>query len=172
MAKALTYGTARSGYFEIVRNSRAVDQVAFKSKVNGATDSGVEEFNEGEWAVLDADFLATKAGASAAKAAWPCVIGYERGDVRGSRSTTLALGFGYHLRTNAFRLDATVTAGDYTYGKMLTVKSGKLEPATTGEQILAMVVQGVKATASDAEKALNKTPFNTIVVEVGPRGAA
>ena len=166
MPKAMTFGAARTGYLEVVRGSPA--QQAFKSKVNTANASGVEEFNEGEWAILDANLEANKySSGSAETRVWPVVTGKERTDVYGGGSVTLLVGTGYHLRTSGYK-----TTGTYAYGTLLTVKSGLLEPAASGEQVHAMALGAAKTLKTDAEKALGKAGFTVIEVEVISMGKA
>lgn len=169
--KALTQGAARTGYSEIIRNAKGVDIIGFKSTPDTNNDSGVSDFSLGELALLDGTTpnpLAVKSiSGSSEIAAWPVIAGKERSDVRGSKTTALVIGNGYHLRTSGFN-----PAGTYAYGVPLTVKSGLYTPASSGDYVLALCLTGTYTVSTDAEKALNKTPFQIITVEVGPRGKA
>ena len=135
MPKPLTLGQARSGYAEVIRNASGADPIGVKVKVNTANASGIEDFDEGEWVVINSTGDAAKASASAEALAFPTITGKERPDVIGSRTTTILVGNGFHMRTSGY--DA---AGTYTFGTKLAAKSGKLTPAASGEDVLAIVI--------------------------------
>ena len=173
---AIIYGEERSGHAEIIRNSRGIDQIAFRSAANLANRDGVEEFSEGEFATLNAAGEAAKLGASPTGLAYLVLIGKERTDVRGSRTTALVVGSGYHAETSGFFLDVTYTASDYSLGVRLTaVKDaadgiGKLRPAASTEPIVATCLSGVRDVLSDAGLARGDTARKVITIEFLPRG--
>jgi len=170
MTKPLSWGPSRSGYYDAVRGANLLNEDSFKLAANTNNDSGYDDFKEGEWAGIDTDGVsAVKIGASPAAAAYPVVIGFERADVRGSGSTALAIGHGFWIETTGWD-SVNFTADDFPAGTACAVENGLLVPATSGEAILAIVKRGAKKQQSYAQKALGKTSFTTLLVEVGPRG--
>lgn len=167
MAKPMSWGPSRTGYYDAVRGANLVQEDAFKSKPNTATDSGVEEFKEGEWATVGATGLAEKAtGTVAASAAvYPNVVGYERSDFRGSKSATLALGIGFWLETSGWE-QVTKTADDFPAGTECTIKDGVLFPAVSTNLVRAIVRRAPVNAPTMAQKALQKSAFTTVLVEI------
>lgn len=167
MAKPMSWGPSRTGSYEAVRGANLVQEDAFKSKPNVLTDSGVEEFNEGDWATVGATGLAEKiAGVLAAGyPAYPIVTGYERADVRGSKSQTLALGVGFWVETSGWE-QVTKTADDFPVGTECTVKDGKLFPAVSTNTVIAIVRRAAVNAPTKAQQALQKTAFTTLLVEI------
>ena len=170
MANPMHWGPQRTGYFEVVRGANLVQEDAFPVEVDGTTDSGIVELNEGEWATVDATGKACKSDSDADEVcAYPVVTGYERSDVTGSKSVTLAVGSGYWLETSGW--DSTnKTADDFPAGTECCIKNGLLYPVASGEFILAIVKRGAKLQQTDGQRALRRDGFTTILVEVGPRG--
>lgn len=164
----MRWGPQRSGYYDIVRGTRFVDEQAFDLAANDANESGVDDFNEGEFAEIAADGItAKKNGATAAEAAYPVAVGYERSDVQAGKSTTLAIGSGYWLETSAYD---TVNPDNYPVDTELSVKNGILEPAASGEMILAVVKRAPALQQTYAQKALQRSSFTTLLVQVENRG--
>lgn len=165
MAKPMSWGPSRSGFYDAVRGANILNEDSFKCKANPANDSGVEDFDEGEFAIIGTDEKAEKISGVAAVPAYPVVIGFERADVRGSGTTTLALGRGAWVETSGW--DAVnKTADDFPIGTECCVKDGLLFPAQSGEMVQGIVRRGAKTTQTMAQKALRKSAFTTIVVEL------
>lgn len=170
MTKPMTWGPERSGYYEVVRGANLAQEDAFKSKANPANDSGVEEFNEGDFAVLDANGECIPSTADFELSAYPVVIGSERSDVRGAKSYTLALGAGFWIETSGWSTEGGLDIDDYPAGTEVVVRKGKLYPAAAGDFVLGLVKRGGLSQQTYAQKALQKDAFTTILVEWGPRG--
>lgn len=167
MAKPMSWGPSRTGFYDAVRGANLVQEDAFKSKPNPATDSGVEEFKEGEWATVGATGLAEKITGTlaATSAAYPNVVGYERADFRGSKSATLALGIGFWVETSGWE-QVTKTADDFPAGTECTIKDGVLYPAVSTNVVVAIVRRAAQNAPTQAQKALQKTAFTTLLVEI------
>ena len=164
----MRWGPQRSGYYDVIRGAKFVEEDAFDLAKNQATESGYDEFAEGEFAEIDADGVtAKKNGGTAAEAAYPVVVGHERSDVQGGKSTTLAIGSGYWLETTAYD-DAN--PDNYPVGTECSVKNGILEPAASGEMILAVVKRAPASQQTYAQKALQRNGFTTLLVQVENRG--
>jgi hypothetical protein len=166
-------GGPKSGYAELVANTRVIDKLSRASKANPATASKVDEYSIGEWALLDNTGLVKSNSGSAEITAWPIVqTGKEDSDVLATGYYSIYVGHGWWLRTNGFFLGGAVTAASYVPGTLLAVKNGILIPAASGEVALAVVVHGVETVQLSSEVAVGKPGWNTITVEVGPRGKA
>lgn len=174
MSLTTTLGGPKSGYFELVANPRVCDDLSRKAKANPANASKVEEFNEGEWAIFDANGELNKSNSGNPETlAYPVLTGKERSDCFATGHYAIRVGHGWHLRTNAFFLGGAVTSASYaTPGTLLKVKNGLLEPAASGEFALARVVKGVETVQLESEKVVGKAGWSTITVEVGPCGKA
>lgn len=178
VAGGMTWGDPRGGTAEIIRNSKGVDQSAFKSAPDPLDAKKVVQFVEGEIATVNGDGKADKVASTATTLAYLNLVDKNRTDIRGSKTTTLVVGSGYHAQTSCFFNDGvTYTAASYSNGVLLAAAKdsdgiGKLRPAAAGEQVVATCLSGVKQVRSEAERARGDGFRQVIEVEFAPRGKA
>lgn len=133
ITKADRYG------LDIVSNLEAILRTAIDYPIGQG-----EEFEEGEWAVLDNNLKLVSPGAQGSSTAFPVWCGNKtRYDARVINQCTVLTGTGFVYNTQFFDAQQSYAVGD-----KLTIKNGKV-PTLAGEtdaiigQVLAPVTNGI-----------------------------